>query len=105
MGNTVFRACMQSPYRLVSDPEKNKDPVAFVEALLALKVKLDAVVAKAFNADRNFQNAVNHAFESFMNTNQRWGAVQAAKLDPGFESTPVSKFDCEYRIIHSAFKP
>lgn len=56
---------------LVSDPERQKDPVAFVNRLLEEKDKYDRIVAKAFGGDKQFQNALNLAFEAFMNSNGR----------------------------------
>ncbi|CAL5185870.1 unnamed protein product [Lathyrus oleraceus] len=57
--------------QLVMDPERLKDPVDFVQRLLDLKDKYDKVITMAFNNDKTFQNALNSAFEYFINLNAR----------------------------------
>jgi cullin 3 len=56
---------------LVADPERAKDPNAFVEGLLRTKAKYDRTIAAAFASDRNFVNATHKAFEHFVNLNAR----------------------------------
>ncbi len=48
---------------LVNDPEKTRDPVAFVQQLLAEKDKYDRLVENAFHNDKTFQNALNQVSE------------------------------------------
>jgi Cullin family len=55
----------------MQDPEKVKDPVEFVQQLLTQKDKFDAIVLRSFQNDKAFQNALNQAFEHFINLNQR----------------------------------
>ena len=55
----------------LQDPEKVKDPVEFVQQLLTQKDKFDAIVLRSFQNDKAFQNALNQAFEHFINLNQR----------------------------------
>lgn len=57
--------------QLVTDPEKLKDPVEFVQSLLNEKDKYDKIINKAFNNDKTFQNALNSSFEYFINLNAR----------------------------------
>ncbi|KAG6494940.1 cullin-3B-like [Zingiber officinale] len=57
--------------QLVSDPEKLKDPVDFVQHLLDEKDKYDMIISKSFNNDKTFQNALNSSFEYFINLNNR----------------------------------
>uniref|UniRef100_A0A2P2MAG6 Cullin family profile domain-containing protein n=1 Tax=Rhizophora mucronata TaxID=61149 RepID=A0A2P2MAG6_RHIMU len=57
--------------RLVTDPEKLKDPVEFVQRLLDQKDKNDCIINSAFNNDKTFQNALNSSFEYFINLNAR----------------------------------
>ncbi|CAH9084542.1 unnamed protein product [Cuscuta europaea] len=57
--------------QLVTDPEKSKDPVDFVQRLLDEKDKHDRIICKAFNNDKMFQNALNSSFEYFINLNPR----------------------------------
>ena len=56
---------------LVNDTERQKDPVEFVTRLLEEKDKYDTIVREAFGNDKSFQNALNQAFEFFMNLNPR----------------------------------
>lgn len=57
--------------QLVTDPEKLKDPVEFVQCLLDEKDKYDKIISEAFSNDKTFQNALNSSFEYFINLNAR----------------------------------
>ncbi|XP_071702046.1 cullin-3A-like [Rutidosis leptorrhynchoides] len=57
--------------QLVTDPERLKDPVDFVQCLLDEKDKHDKIINLAFNNDKMFQNALNSSFEYFINLNTR----------------------------------
>nr|GLL39211.1 cullin-3A-like isoform X1 [Ipomoea trifida]GMD49907.1 cullin-3A-like isoform X1 [Ipomoea batatas] len=75
-GLSLLRDVMTSHIRevgkqLVTDPEKLKDPVDFVQRLLDEKDKHDRIINKAFNNDKMFQNALNSSFEYFINLNPR----------------------------------
>jgi cullin 3 len=56
---------------LVTDPERAKDPVGFVQRLLLEREKYDALIHRSFAGDKAFQNAANQAFEHFVNLNPR----------------------------------
>ncbi|XP_019157137.1 PREDICTED: cullin-3A-like [Ipomoea nil] len=75
-GLSLIRDVMTSHIRevgkqLVTDPEKLKDPIDFVQRLLDEKDKYDKVISKSFNSDKTFQNALNSSFEYFINLNSR----------------------------------
>lgn len=75
-GLTLIRDVMTSHIRetgkqLVTDPERLKDPVDFVQRLLDEKDKHDKIINLAFNNDKTFQNALNSSFEYFINLNPR----------------------------------
>ncbi|CAM8979981.1 hypothetical protein QQ045_000720 [Rhodiola kirilowii] len=75
-GLSTIREVMTSHLRetgkqLVTDPEKLKDPVEFVQRLLDEKDKYDKIINLAFNNDKTFQNALNSSFEYFINLNPR----------------------------------
>ncbi|XP_009385642.2 cullin-3A isoform X2 [Musa acuminata AAA Group] len=75
-GLRLIRDLMTSHLRetgkqLVTDPERFKDPVDFVQRLLNEKDKYDKIIAAAFNNDKSFQNALNSSFEYFINLNSR----------------------------------
>jgi cullin 3 len=57
--------------QLVTDPERLKDPVEFVQRLLDEKDKYDKIIQLSFNNDKTFQNALNSSFEYFINLNVR----------------------------------
>ncbi|KAJ6841075.1 cullin-3A-like [Iris pallida] len=57
--------------QLVTDPERLKDPVDFVQRLLDEKDKHDKIISTAFSNDKTFQNALNSSFEYFINLNNR----------------------------------
>lgn len=75
-GLSTIRRVMISHLRdtgkqLVTDPERLKDPVEFVQCLLNEKDKYDKIINLAFNNDKTFQNALNSSFEFFINLNPR----------------------------------
>jgi len=55
---------------LVNDEERNRDPVLYVQGLLQLRDKYQKVIEGAFQSDKQFYNALNKSFESFINLNQ-----------------------------------
>ncbi|MFS8010342.1 putative cullin, winged helix-like DNA-binding domain superfamily [Helianthus anomalus] len=57
--------------QLFIDPERVKDPVAFVQRLLEEKHKHDKITSLAFNNDKTFQKALNSSFKYFINSNPR----------------------------------
>ncbi|CAN1357293.1 CUL3A [Linum perenne] len=57
--------------QLVTDPERLKDPVEFVQRLLDEKDKYDAIINQAFSNDKTFLNALTNSFEYFINLNAR----------------------------------
>ncbi|GLC32977.1 Cullin-3A [Pleodorina starrii] len=56
---------------LVTDPERTKDPVEYVQALLDMRDKYEKIITQAFSDDKTFRNALNQAFEHFVNLNPR----------------------------------
>ncbi|GAB2280287.1 hypothetical protein Dimus_014929 [Dionaea muscipula] len=75
-GHSTIRDVMTSHIRntgkqLVTDPERVKNPVEFVQRLLDEKDKYDKIINLAFNNDKTFQNALSSSFEYFMNLNTR----------------------------------
>ncbi|KAK8949402.1 Cullin-3A [Platanthera zijinensis] len=75
-GLSTIRDVMTSHLRetgkqLVTDPDKLRDPVDFVQRLLNEKDKHDRIITAAFNNDKTFQNALNSSFEYFINLNSR----------------------------------
>ena len=51
--------------QLVTDPERLKDPIDFIQRLLDEKDKNDKIIT-AFKNDKIFQNALNSSFEYFI---------------------------------------
>ncbi|GLT36168.1 hypothetical protein SLA2020_105630 [Shorea laevis] len=75
-GLVLIRDVMTSYIRetgkqLVTDLERLKDPVDFVQRLLDIKDKYDKIIGSAFSNDKTFQNALNSSFEYFINLNSR----------------------------------
>ncbi|KAL2552308.1 Cullin-3A [Forsythia ovata] len=75
-GLTIIKDVMTSHIRetgkdLVTDPERLKAPVNFVQELLDKRDRLDKIISLAFNNDQTFQNALNSSFEYFINLNPR----------------------------------
>ncbi|KAJ1267473.1 hypothetical protein BS78_07G058900 [Paspalum vaginatum] len=75
-GLTTIRSVMMSHIKdtgksLVTDPERLRDPVDFVQRLLNEKDKYDNIINVSFNNDKSFLNALNSSFEHFINLNTR----------------------------------
>ena len=64
--------------QLVQDDEKKGDPVKYARALLSLRDKYQAIIEEAFEGDKSFLNALNGAFESFVNDNAQSPRVHLA---------------------------
>lgn len=63
-----------------------------VQALLDLKARLDDLVIYSFNGAENFHNAVNLAFESFVNARENKPAELIAKFIDGILRTGNKRF-------------
>jgi cullin 3 len=61
----------ESGKELVTNPERLKDPVEFVQSLLDERDKYGKIVNLAFNNDKLFQIALNSSFKLFINLNPR----------------------------------
>ncbi|CAI5526714.1 unnamed protein product [Closterium sp. Naga37s-1] len=57
--------------QLVTDPDRCKDPVEFVQRLLEEKDKYDRIISASFASDKAFHTALSTAFEFFLNLNAR----------------------------------
>jgi len=73
-GLVVIRDIMAAQVKLrgtelVQEEERNRDPVLYVTGLLQLRDKYQRVIENAFESDKQFTNALNQAFENFMNLN------------------------------------
>lgn len=77
---------------IVMDREKDND---MVQSLLDLKSRLDDLVAYSFNSAENFHNAVNLAFESFVNARENKPAELIAKFVDGILRTGNKGFSEE----------
>jgi len=81
--------------QLVQDPERCKDPVEFVQQLLERRDKYDQVLVKAFLDDKLFRNAVNQAFEHFINLNSRSPEYISLFIDDRLRKKGSSENDTE----------
>merc|ERR1719456_556868 len=69
---------------VLNDPEKVRDPVSFVQALLALKHKYDVFVKESFKESKDFQMALKQAFEGFLNRDTRTAQYLSLFVDDLF---------------------
>jgi len=75
-GHAVMRDIMSNYVRetgkaLIMDEEKQKEHLTLVQSLLDLKNKYDRLLEAAFNNDKLFTQALNQAFEFFINLNPK----------------------------------
>jgi cullin 3 len=81
----VMMDCILAAGRdILEDPEKVKDPVAFVLALLQLKNKYDVFVREAFQESKDFQMAQKQAFEGCVNKDTRTAQYLSLYIDDLF---------------------
>lgn len=57
--------------KIVDDSEKSADAISFVCSLLDLRKKCDEMLLQGLHGDKSFSQAVNNAFEYFVNKNSR----------------------------------
>jgi len=72
--------------QLVTDPERLKNPVEFVQRLLDEKDKFDRIINLAFSNDKLFQKDLNSSFEFFINLNPRSPEYISLFLDDKFQN-------------------
>jgi cullin 3 len=71
MKSTLFNFLREIGKATVEAPENADKPNSYVQALLTLKDKYDAILIRAFGNDKSFQHTVNQAFEYFINLNPK----------------------------------
>lgn len=74
-GPAALRTVLQNTVKtaglaLVKGPEVGSDPLVFIQKILDLKQKYDIFCTESFTNDKQFRQAVNNAFDAFMNLNQ-----------------------------------
>eukprot|EP00929_Paragymnodinium_shiwhaense_P119379 TRINITY_DN91272_c0_g1_i1.p1 TRINITY_DN91272_c0_g1~~TRINITY_DN91272_c0_g1_i1.p1 ORF type:complete len:769 (+),score=209.87 TRINITY_DN91272_c0_g1_i1:168-2474(+) len=69
---------------ILNDPEKVKDPVSFISAILSLKHKYDQFVKESFRESKEFQLTLKQAFESFLNKDTRTAQYLSLFVDDMF---------------------
>jgi cullin 3 len=69
---------------ILNDPEKVKDPVSFISAILTLKHKYDQFVKESFKESKDFQLTLKQAFESFLNKDTRTAQYLSLFVDDMF---------------------
>jgi cullin 3 len=84
MQKVMIECIMTAGRDILQDPEKVKDPVAFVLALLQLKNKYDVFVREAFQESKEFQMAQKQAFEGCVNTDTRTAQYLSLFVDDLF---------------------
>ncbi|CAJ1337449.1 unnamed protein product, partial [Effrenium voratum] len=81
----VMMDCMCEAGRdVLNDPDKVKDPVSFITAILNLKHKYDRFVKESFKESKDFQLALKQAFESFLNKDTRTAQYLSLYVDDQF---------------------
>lgn len=81
----VMMECICNAGRdILNDPEKVKDPVSFISAILNLKHKYDQFVKESFKESKDFQLALKQAFESFLNKDTRTAQYLSLFVDDMF---------------------
>lgn len=66
---------------IINDQESNKDPLAFVQAMLDLKAKFDHIIVTSFRNEKRSQKKLKEAFEDFVNHDTRCAAHLAGYSD------------------------
>merc|ERR1719271_1826696 len=80
-----MKDCIDNSGRdILNDPEKVKDPVSFISAILTLKHKYDQFVKESFKESKDFQLTLKQAFESFLNKDTRTAQYLSLFVDDMF---------------------
>ncbi|KAL2484611.1 Cullin-3A [Abeliophyllum distichum] len=103
-GLSMIRDAMTSHIRntgeqLVTDPEKLKNPVEFVDSLLQKRDKYEKIISFAFNNDKTFQNAFNSSFKYFINLNPCSPEYMSLFLDDKLRKGPKRVKEDDIEII------
>ena len=82
----IIRDCMGTSVRqvgisLVADQETTADPVLFVQQMLDLKTKFDAIITESFRNEKKSHKKLKMAFEEFVNRDTRCAAYLASYVD------------------------
>jgi len=81
----VMNECIcASGKEILGDPEKVKEPVLFISALLTLKQKYDVFVRESFKESKEFQLSLKAAFETFLNRDTRTAQYLSLYVDDLF---------------------
>jgi len=84
----VMMECIcESGRDILNDPEKVKDPVSFIQAILTLKHKYDQFVKESFKESKDFQLALKQALESFLNKDTRTAQYLSLYVDDMFRKS------------------
>lgn len=89
----------ESGRQLVLDPERSKDPVEFVQGLLDERDKYETIVSQSFHEDKTFRNALNQAFEYFVNLNQRSPEYISLFIDDRLRKGQKGMNDTEMEVV------
>ncbi|CAD7948647.1 unnamed protein product [Amoebophrya sp. A25] len=66
--HSVLRECIKDAAKaILSDAEKHKEPVSFIDALLKLREKYSTIVRDAFQNSKEFQISLKTSFEETLN--------------------------------------
>lgn len=66
---------------IVAGQESVKEPVAFVQQMLDLKMKFDRIITESFRSEKRMQKRLKDAFEEFMNVDSRCASHLASYID------------------------
>ncbi|CAL1143482.1 unnamed protein product, partial [Cladocopium goreaui] len=84
LGQVMMDCMCEAGRDVLNDPEKVKDPVSFITAILNLKYKYDRFVKESFKESKDFQLALKQAFESFLNKDTRTAQYLSLYVDDQF---------------------
>ncbi|XP_047331162.1 cullin-3A-like [Impatiens glandulifera] len=71
MINVVASHIKKTGKKIVTHPDRLKDPIKFVQCILNEKEKCDAIISVSFNNQKEFIKALNSSFEYFINLSPR----------------------------------
>jgi len=92
----VMRKCIvDRGEEILKDPERVKEPVMFIDALLDLKKKYDSFVKESFGEAKEFQTCLKAAFESFINKDTRTAQFLSLYVDELFKKTVKGLTDAD----------
>jgi len=94
--------------KFINDPGNTENAVVYIEGLLSMRIKYDALVKNEFGDDKKITQAFNAAFEHFINENQKSPEFLSLYVDnlmrKGLKGLPDSEVEEKLQMALDFFR-